>query len=118
MQDKSLTEEQREVMRSSLERSAFLAQDPAADPAFIDYVQGQLHHLLGQGDLALVHLELAFLNEDFRRIYATSLFHALAAELVQARRLEDARRYAQLVGEENGRAQHYLNVVEGMDANP
>ena len=65
-----------------------------------------------------MHLERAFLNEDFRRIYATSLFHALAAELVQARRLEDARRYAQLVGEENGRAQHYLNIVKGMDANP
>ena len=41
-----------------------------------------------------------------------------SAELVQARRLEDARRYAQLVGEENGRAQHYLNIVKGMDANP
>ena len=118
MQDKPLAEADELFLRSSLERSAFLAQDSAADPAFIDYVQGQLHHLLGQGDLALVHLERAFLNEDFRRIYATSLFHALAAELVQARRLEDARRYAQLVGEESGRAQHYLNIDEGMDANP
>ncbi|MFT5378062.1 MAG: hypothetical protein ACI906_004905, partial [Candidatus Latescibacterota bacterium] len=45
-----------------------------------------------------MHLERAFLDGDFRRIYAMSLFHALAAELVWVGRLHDARRYARMAG--------------------
>ena len=117
MQDKSLTEADELVMRSSLERSAFLAQDPAADPAFIDYVQGQLHHLLDRVT-CFGAFGARLPQRGFSPYIRHESFPCPAAELVQARRLEDARRYAQLVGEENGRAQHYLNIVKGMDANP
>jgi len=111
MQEKSFTAEQRDVVRSALERVAFLAHDPAIQPVFIDFVKGQLHHLLGEHDPALTHLERAFLDDDFRRKYVTSLFHALAAELVRANRLDDARRYARIAGEENDRTQYFLQFV-------
>jgi hypothetical protein len=62
--------------------------------------------------LALVHLERAFLDGDFRRIYAMSLFHALAAELVWVGRLHDARRYARMAGEGNGWTPYFLELVE------
>ena len=60
-----------------------------------------------------MHLERAFLAEDFRRRYALSLFQALASELVWAGRVEDAREYARLVGGEVGQEAHFLRIVEG-----
>ena len=114
MQEKSFTSEQRKAMRSALERAAFLAHDPAIDPAFIDFVKGQLHHLLAEHDPALIYLERAFLAADFRRKYVMSIFHALAAELVRARRLDDAQRYARMAGEEHDRTQYFLRLVDAL----
>ena len=101
-------------MRSVLERAAFLARDPAIEPAFIDFVKGQLHHLLAEHDPALTHLERAFLDTDFRRKYAMSLFQALAVELVRVGRLDDARRYAGMAGEETDRPQYFLRLVDAL----
>ena len=98
MQGMALTDEQRDEVRAALKQAGFLAHDPAVGAAFVDFVKGQLYHLLEERDPALLHLERAFLAEDFRRRYALSLFQALAFELVWAGRVEDAREYARLSG--------------------
>ena len=98
MQGLALTDEQRDEVRAALKQAGFLAHDPAVGASFVDFVKGQLYHLLAEHDPALRHLERAFLVEDFRRRYALSLFQALAVELVWAGRVEDAREYARLVG--------------------
>ena len=112
MQGMALTNEQRDEVRVALKQAGFLAHDPAVGAAFIDFVKGQLYHLLAERDPALLHLERAFLAEDFRRRYALSLFQALAAELVWAGRVEEAREYARLVGGEVGQEAHFLRIVE------
>ena len=112
MQGMALSDEQRDGMRVALKQAGFLAHDPAVGAAFIDFVKGQLYHLLAERDPALRHLERAFLVEDFRRRYALSLFQALAFELVWAGRVEDAREYARLIGGEVGQEAHFLRIVE------
>ena len=112
MQGMVLTDEQRDEVRAALKQAGFLAHDPAVGASFVDFVKGQLYHLLEEHDPALVHLERAFLAEDFRRRYALSLFQALASELVWAGRVEDAREYARLVGGEVGQEAHFLRIVE------
>ena len=112
MQGMALTDEQRDEVRAALKQAGFLAHDPAVGAAFVDFVKGQLYHLLADRDPALLHLERAFLAEDFRRRYALSLFQALAAELVWVGRVEDAREYARLVGGEVGQEAHFLRMVE------
>ena len=116
MQEKPFAAEEREILRSTLERAAFLAHDPAIETAFIDFVQGQLHHLLEEHDPALSHLERAFLHVDFRRKYVMSLFYPLATELVRAGRLDDARSYARVAGEVNDRTPCFLQFVEELSA--
>ena len=113
MQGMVLTDEQRDEVRAALKQAGFLAHDPAVGASFIDFIKGQLYHLLVEHDPALLHLERAFLDEDFRRRYALSLFQALAAELVWTGRVEDAREYAHLVGGEVGQEAHFLRIVEG-----
>ena len=98
--------------QAALKQAGFLAHDPAVGASFVDFVKGQLYHLLGERDPALLHLERAFLAEDFRRRYALSLFQALAAELVWAGRVEDAREYARLVGGEVGQEGRFSRMVE------
>ena len=112
MQGMALTDEQRDEVRAALKRAGFLAHDPAVGASFVDFAKGQLYHLLEEHDPALVHLEHAFLAEDFRRRYALSLFQALAFELLWAERVEDAREYARLVGGEVGQEAHFLRMVE------
>ena len=112
MQGIVLTDEQRDEVRAALKQAGFLAHDPAVGASFVDFVKGQLYHLLAEHDPALRHLERAFLAEDFRRRYALSLFQALAFELVWAGRVEDAREYARLVGGEVGQEAHFLRIVE------
>ena len=112
MQGMALTNEQRDEVRAALKQAGFLAHDPAVGASFVDFVRGQLYHLLEERDPALLHLERAFLVEDFRRRYALSLFQALAFELVWAGRVEDAREYARLVGGEVGQEAHFLRLVE------
>ena len=112
MQGMALTDEQRDEVRVALKQARFLAHDPAVGASFVDFVKGQLYHLLEERDLALLHLERAFLAEDFRRRYALSLFQGLAVELVWAGRVEDAREYARLVGGEVGQKAHFLRIVE------
>ena len=112
MQGMALAEEQRDEVRAALKQAEFLAHDPAVGTSFVDFVKGQLYHLLAERDLALLHLERAFLAEDFRHRYALSLFQALAVELVWAGRVEDAREYARLVGGEVGQEAHFLRIVE------
>ena len=112
MQGMTLTDEQRDEVRAALKQAGFLAHDPAVGAAFVDFVKGQLYHLLAERDPALLHLERAFLAEDFRRRYALSLFQALAFELVWAGRVEDAWEYARLVGGEVGQEAHFLRIVE------
>ena len=112
MQGIVLTDEQRDEVRAALKQAGFLAHDPAVGASFVDFVKGQLYHLLAEHDPALRHLERAFLVEDFRRRYALSLFQALAVELVWAGRVEDAREYARLVGGEVGQEAHFLRIVE------
>ena len=112
MQGMALAEEQRDEVRAALKQAGFLAHDPAGGTSFVDFVKGQLYHLLAERDPALLHLERAFGDEDFRRRYALSLFQALAAELVWAGRVEDARKYARLVGGEVGQEAHFLRSVE------
>ena len=112
MQGMVLTDEQRDEVRAALKQAGFLAHDPAVGASFVDFVKGQLYHLLEERDPALLHLERAFGDEDFRRRYALSLFQALAAELVWAGRVEDAREYARLVGGEVGQEAHFLRIVE------
>ena len=112
MQGMALTEEQRGAARAALKQAGFLVHDPAVGASFVDFVKGQLYHLLAERDPALRHLERAFLAEDFRRRYALSLFQALAAELVWAGRVEDAREYARVVGGEVGQEAHFLRMVE------
>ena len=112
MQGMVLTDEQRDEVRAALKQAGFLAHDPAVGASFVDFAKGQLYHLLEEHDPALVHLERAFLAEDFRRRYALSLFQALAVELVWAGRVEDAREYARLVGGEVGQEAHFLRIVE------
>ena len=51
-------------------------------------------------------------GELVRRRYALSLFRALAAELVWADRIEEARRYARIAGEEEEQIQYFLQLVE------
>ena len=113
MQGIVLTDEQRDEVRAALKQAGFLARDPAVGVPFSDFVKGQLYHLLEERDPALLHLERAFLAEDFRRRYALSLFQALAFELIWAGRVEDAREYARLVGGEVGQEAHFLRIVEG-----
>ena len=113
MQGMALTDGQRDEVRAVLKQAGFLAHDPAVGASFVEFVKGQLYHLLAEHDPALVHLERAFLAEDFRRRYALSLFQALASELVWAGRVEDAREYARLVGGEVGQEAHFLRIVEG-----
>ena len=112
MQGMALTDEQRGEVRAALKQAGFLAHDPAVGASFVDFVKGQLYHLLEERDPALLHLERAFLVKDFRRRYALSLFQALAVELVWAGRVEEAREYARLVGGEVGQAAHFLRMVE------
>ena len=112
MQGMALTDGQRDEVRVALEQAGFLAHDPAVGASFVDFVKGQLYHLLEERDPALLHLERAFLVEDFRRRYGLSLFQALAFELVWAGRVEDAREYARLVGGEVGQEAHFLRLVE------
>ncbi len=112
MQGMALTDEQRHALRAALKQAEFLARDPAVGASFVDFAQGQFYHLLGERDLALLHLERAFWVEDFRRRYALSLFQALASELVWAGRAEDAREYARLVGAEVGPVARFLRIVE------
>ena len=112
MQGMALADEQRDEVRVALKQAGFLAHDPAVGASFVDFVKGQLYHLLAEHDPALLHLERAFLAEDFRRRYALSLFQALAFELVWAGRVEDAREYARLVGGEVGQEAHFLRIVE------
>ena len=111
-QGMALTDGQRDEVRAVLKQAGFLAHDPAVGASFVDFAKGQLYHLLEEHDPALVHLERAFLAEDFRRRYALSLFQALAVELVWAERVEDAREYARLVGGEVGQEAHFLRIVE------
>ncbi len=113
MQGMVLTNEQRDEVQAVLKQAGFLARDPAVGTAFSDFVKGQFYHLLGEHGPALLHLERAFFAEEFRRRYALSLFQALAAELVWAGRVEDARAYARLLGGEVGQEAHFLRVVEG-----
>ena len=112
MQGMALTDGQRDEVRAALKQAGFLAHDPAVGASFVDFVKGQLYHLLEERDPALLHLERAFLAEDFRRRYALSLFQALAVELVWAGRVEDAREYARLVGGEVGQEERFLRIVE------
>ncbi len=112
MQGLALTDQQRAALRAALKQARFLAHDPAVDASFVDFVKGQLYHLLAEHDPALLHLERAFADADFRRRYALSLFQALAVELVWAGRVEDAREYASLVGKEVGQEAHFLRIVE------
>ena len=112
MQGMMLTDGQRDEVGVALKQAGFLAHDPAVGVAFVDFVKGQLYHLLAEHDSALLHLERTFGDEDFRRRYALSLFQALAAELVWAGRVEDAREYARLVGGEVGQEAHFLRMVE------
>ncbi len=112
MQGMALTDEQRDEVRAALKRAGFLAHDPAVGASFVDFTKGQLYHLLEEHEPALLHLERAFLAEDFRRRYALSLFQALAVELVWAGRVEDAREYARLVGGEVGQEARFLRIVE------
>ena len=115
MQEHAYTPEQRKVLRKTLDRADYLAYDPAIKPAFIDFAKGQLHHLLGDHDPALVHLERAFLNVDFRRKYAISLFRPLAAELVRAGRQGEGQRYATMVGEETGRPLVFRRLLDAAE---
>ena len=112
MQGMALADEQRDEVRAALKQAGFLAHDPAVGASFVDFVKGQLYHLLEERELALTHLERAFGDEDFRRRYALSLFQALAFELVWAGRVEDAREYARLVGGEVGQEARFLRMVE------
>ena len=112
MQGMMLTDGQRDEVGVALKQAGFLAHDPAVGASFVDFVKGQLYHLLAERDPALLHLERAFGDEDFRRRYALSLFQALAFELVWAGRVEDAREYARLVGREVGQEAHFLRIVE------
>ena len=113
MQGMALTDGQRDEVRAALKQAGFLTHDPAVGASFVDFAKGQLYHLLAEHDQALLYLESAFLAEDFRRRYALSLFQALASELVWAERVEDARKYARLVGGEVGQEAHFLRIVEG-----
>ena len=112
MQGRALTDEQRAEVRAALKQAGFLAHDPAVGAPFVDFVKGQLYHLLAERALALKHLERAFLAEDFRRRYALSLFQALASELVWVGRVEDAREYARLLGDEVGEEARFLQMVK------
>lgn len=112
MQGRVLTDEQRAEVRAALKQAGFLAHDPAVGAPFVDFVKGQLYHLLAERALALKHLERAFLAEDFRRRYALSLFQALASELVWVGQVEDAREYARLLGDEVGEEARFLQMVE------
>ncbi len=112
MQGMALTEGQQDEVQAALKQAEFLAHDPAVGASFVDFVKGQLYHLLSERDRALIHLERAFLAEDFRRRYALSLFQALAVELVWAGRVDDARECARLIGGEVGQEAHFLQIVE------
>ena len=112
MQQQAFIDGQREIMQSTLVRPDFLTQDPAIESAFSDFTKGHLHHLLGEHGPALVHLERAFLDGDFRRKYATSLFHALVTELLRVGRLQDAQRYAQMASDGNDRSQSFQQLID------
>ena len=109
---KRLTPAAQEELREALARVGFVALAPGIDAAFVDFVRGELHHFLGDHRPALVHLERAFGAVEFRRRFAFSLFPALAAELVHAGRLEDARRQARLLGVEIGDNPYFSQLVE------
>jgi len=102
----------RRGLRAALERAEFVARAPDIDPFFIAFARGEFHHFLGEHEAALAPLEKAFSDAGFRRRFVHSLFPALAAELIHAGRLEEARRCARLVSAENGGDPYFLQLVE------
>lgn len=107
-----LTPAEQEELREALARVDFVALAPEIDAAFVDFVRGELHHFLGDHRDALVHLERAFGAVEFRRRFAFSLFPGLAAELIHAGRLEEARQQARLLSAEVGGNPYFPQLVE------
>jgi len=112
------TEAVRDELMQALDRTRFVAQAPNIDPAFVDFVQGSLHHFLGHAEPALAGLERAFLVDGFRRSFLFSLFPLLAEELVAAGRRPDARRYAGLAAADTDGNPYFARLVESLSASP
>jgi hypothetical protein len=104
----------RDELAQALDRTRFVAQAPNIDPAFVDFVQGSLHHFLGHAEPALAGLERAFLVDGFRRSFLFSLFPLLAEELVAAGRTEDARQFAGLAAADTGGDPYFARLVESL----
>ena len=104
----------RDELAQALDRTRFVAQVPNIDPAFVDFVQGSLHHFLGHAEPALAGLERAFLVDGFRRSFLFSLFPLLAEELVAAGRTEDARQFAGLAAADTGGDPYFARLVESL----
>ena len=99
-------------LRAVLGRVGFVALAPQIDPVFVSFIRGRLRHFLGERSAALSHLGKAFETGQFRRQFAFSLFPALAAELIQAGRLQEARHKARLLGAELGENPYFSQLVE------
>ncbi|MDO8426764.1 MAG: hypothetical protein Q7T24_04550 [Deltaproteobacteria bacterium] len=102
---------QEQELRGALERTAFLAKAPDIAPAFVEFVQGELSYFLEEHEAALAHLEPAFRDPGFRRQFVFSLFPALAAELIHAGRLDQARDWARLASAESENP-YFIQLVE------
>lgn len=94
--------------------AAFLAQAPGLPAAYITFVRGTLSYFLEQHEEALDLLERTFQDTGFRTTFLHSFFPALAAELVRAGRLEDARRYGRIASQEAGGDPHFVQMVESL----
>ena len=115
-----LTRAERDELRAALDRVEFVALAPEIDTAFIHFIRGEFQHFLEDHPAALIHLERAFEAAEFRRRFAFTLFPALAAELIHAGRLEEARKQARLLGAEVGGERYFLQLVDALirDKNP
>jgi tetratricopeptide (TPR) repeat protein len=102
-------------LTEALERTRFVAQAPDVDPAFVDFVRGSLHHFLGQAQPALAHLERAFGDAGFRRRFLYSLFPPLAERLVEAGRVDEARRFAALASSETDGSPYFGQLVATLE---
>jgi len=110
-----LSARDRQDLEAARQGADFLTQAPGLPPAYTAFVRGTLSHFLGRHQEALELLERTFQDTAFRTPFLRAFFPALAAELVRADRLEDARRYGRLASQETGGDPHFLQVVEALD---
>ena len=116
LQGKEISAFDGKILREALRRVDFVSQAPDIEPAFVDFVRGQLHYLLGEHTAALMHLEQAANHPEFRRQFAFNLFPPLADELVRSGRHREAQHYAHTMSQDRGGDDYFVDLVDSLIA--